>query len=104
MKLGRTVGMVKWPGRIAPRVSNEMVSVHDWFPTLASIIGAEVPADRPMDGIDQSAFLTGKQPRSARESLITVIGEEVPAVRWRQFRIYPKQFVAPGNPAMSAIT
>jgi len=97
----RTVGMVKWPGRIAPRVSNEMVSVHDWFPTLASIIGAKVPADRPMDGIDQSAFLTGKQPKSKRESLITIIGEEVAAVRWREFRIYPKQFVAsPGNPAM----
>ena len=45
----RTVGMIKWPGRIAPRASNEMVSVHDFFPTLAGIIGAQVPigpADR----------------------------------------------------------
>ena len=100
----RTVGMVKWPGKIQPRVSNEMVSVHDWFPTLAGIIGATVPTDRPMDGVDQGAFLTGKQPRSNRESLITIIGEEVAAVRWRQFRIYPKTFVpSPGNPAMSGL-
>ena len=97
----RTVGMIKWPGKIAPRASNEMVSVHDFFPTLAGIIGAKVPTDRPIDGVDQSAFFTGKQAKSNRESLITFIGEEVAAVRWRQFRIYPKQFVpSAGNPAM----
>jgi arylsulfatase len=97
----RTVGMIKWPGKIAPRASNEMVSVHDIFPTLAGIIGAKVPVDRPIDGVDQSAFFTGTLPRSSRESLITFIGEDVAAVRWRQFRIYPKQFApSRGNPAM----
>jgi arylsulfatase len=97
----RTIGMIKWPGKIAPRASNEMVSVHDVFPTLAAIIGAQVPADRPMDGVDQSAFFTDKQPKSNRESLITVLGEEIAAVRWKQYRIYPKQFThSPGNPAM----
>jgi arylsulfatase len=97
----RTVGMIKWPGKIAPRVSNEMVSVHDIFPTLAGFIGAKVPADRPIDGVDQGAFFTGQQPKSNRESLITFIGEDVAAVRWRQYRIYPKQFASSsGNPAM----
>ncbi len=97
----RTVGMIKWPGRIVPRASNEMVSVHDWFPTLAGIIGAKVPTDRPIDGVDQGAFLTGKQPKSNRESLISFIGDEVAAVRWRNFRIYPKPFAgSAGNPAM----
>ncbi len=97
----RTVGMIKWPGKIAPRVSNEMVSIHDFFPTLAAIIGANVPTDRPIDGVDQSAFLTGRQPKSNRESLISFIGEEVAAVRWRQYRVYPKQFVSSaGNPPM----
>lgn len=97
----RTVAMIKWPGKIAPRASNEMVPVQDIFPTLAGIIGAKVPADRPIDGVDQSAFFTGTQIRSNRESLITFIGEEVVAMRWRQFRVYPKQFVSSaGNPAM----
>ena len=86
----RTIGMVKWPGKIAPRASNEMFAVHDWFPTLASIIGAKVPTDRPIDGVDQSAFITGKQAKSNRESLITFIGDEVGAVRWRQFRHLPE--------------
>ena len=101
----RTVGMIKWPGKIAPRVSNEMVSVHDWFPTLAGIIGAKVPTDRPIDGVDQSAFITGKQAKSNRESLISFIGEEVAAVRWRQYRIYPKEFISTtGNPSMNGLT
>jgi arylsulfatase A-like enzyme len=101
----RTVGMIKWPGKIAPRVSNQMVAVHDWAPTLASIIGAKMPTDRPIDGVDQRAFVTGQQEQSNRESLITFIGEEVAAVRWRQYRLYPKEFISTtGNPAMYGLT
>ncbi len=100
----RTIGMVKWPGKIAPRVSNEMFAVHDWVPTLAAIIGAKLPTDRPIDGIDQSAFLTGKQEKSNRESLVTFIGEEVAAVRWRAYRLYPKPFtMSNGDPAMNGL-
>jgi arylsulfatase len=100
----RTIGMVRWPGKIAPRASNEMFSVHDWFPTLAGIIGGKVPTDRPIDGIDQSAFILGKQAKSNRESLISFIGEEVVAVRWHQFRLYPKEFVlTTGNPPMTGL-
>jgi arylsulfatase A-like enzyme len=98
----RVPAMIKWPGKIAPRASNEMVSIHDFFPTLAKIIGAKVPEDRPIDGVDQSGFFMGKQPKSNRESLITFIGEEIVAVRWRSFRVYPKEFVSSaGNPSMS---
>ncbi len=98
----RAVGMIKWPGKIASRSSNQMVSIHDFFPTLASMIGAKVPTDRPIDGVDQSAFFTGRQDKSKRESLLTFIGEGIAAVRWRQYRMYPKQFVgSAGNPSMA---
>jgi arylsulfatase len=70
-----------------------MVSIHDFFPTLATIIGANIPTDRPIDGVDQSAFFLGKQDKSNREGLITFIGDEIVAVRWRQFRMYPKLFI-----------
>jgi arylsulfatase A-like enzyme len=101
----RTIGMVKWPGKIAPRVSNQMFSVHDWFPTLAGIIGAKVPTDRPIDGVDQGAFITGKQEKSNRESLISFIGDEIAAVRWRAYRLYPKEFIATtGNPSMYGLS
>jgi hypothetical protein len=37
--------------------------------------------------------------------LISFIGEDVAAVRWRQCRIYPKQFIqSSGNPAMYGLT
>ncbi|CAH2395164.1 hypothetical protein MES5069_100027 [Mesorhizobium escarrei] len=75
------MGMIKWPGRIAPRVSNEMVSVHDFLPTLSSIIGAKLPTDRPIDG----ACFTGSQEKSSRDSLITFVGDEIAGVRWRAF-------------------
>jgi arylsulfatase A-like enzyme len=100
----RTIGMIKWPGKITPRASNEMFSVHDWFPTLAGIIGGKVPTDRPIDGIDQSAFILGRQAKSNRESLISFIGEDIAAVRWHQFRLYPKEFVlTTGNPPMTGL-
>jgi arylsulfatase len=96
----RVPGMIKWPGKIAPGKSNEMVAIHDVFPTLATIIGADVPTDRPIDGVDQSAFLLGEQETSNREHLITFIENEVAAVRWHQWRIYPKEFTpSGGNPA-----
>lgn len=85
----RTAGMIRWPGQIEPQVSNEMFSVHDFFPTLANIIGANLPSDRPIDGVDQSDFLLGNSESSARESLITFIGDRIVAVRWRQYRFYP---------------
>lgn len=100
----RVPGMIKWPGHIKPRVSNEMVSIHDFFPTLANIIGAKMPKDRPIDGQDQTAFFTGLTDKSARESLITFIGDEIVAVRWRNYRIYPKEFVpSAGNPSKAGV-
>ena len=80
-------------------VSNEMVSIHDFFPTLASIAGAEPANEKPIDGVDQSSFFMGKSPKSARESLISFIDNQIVAVRWKQWRIYPQQFIeSSGNP------
>jgi arylsulfatase len=96
----RAPGMIKWPGRIAPGDSFDMVAIHDIFPTLATIIGAEIPSDRPIDGIDQSDFFLGEKPDSNRDHIITFIENEVAAVRWNHWRIYPKEFVpSGGNPS-----
>ena len=100
----RTPGMIKWPGNIPARKSNEMFSVHDVLPTLAAIAGAQVPQDRPIDGFDQSDFLLGKQEHSNRESLLTFLGDEIVAVRWRQYRFYPKSFVSSaGTPSVPGL-
>jgi arylsulfatase len=98
----RTVGMIRWPGRIKPSVTNEMIAIHDFFPTLATIIGAKVPQDRPIDGVDQSAFFLGQQETSNRNHLLTFIGDRLVAVRWRQWRMYPVEFLGTrGNPSIA---
>ena len=100
----RVPGMIKWPGKIKSGKTNQMVSIHDFMPTLAAIIGAELPNDRPYDGVDQSAFFLGKQDKSNREHLISFVENEIAAVRWKKFRIYPKAFVATfGNPAQEGL-
>jgi len=100
----RTPAMIKWPGKIGPRRSNGMVSIHDFYTTLGSIVGAEIPTDRAIDGVDQTDFFLGNQENSNRESMITFLADEIVAVRWRHFRIYPKQFIeTEGNPAMTGI-
>lgn len=96
----RTPAMIKWPNKIKPSVRNDMVSIHDFFPTLASIIGAKIPEDRPIDGVNQTDFFLGDQEHSTRESVITFIGTDIVAVRYRHFIIYPRTFVpSPGNPS-----
>ena len=47
----------------------------DLFPTLARIAEGRVPGDRVIDGVDQLDFLTGKQERSNRDSVIIYVGD-----------------------------
>ena len=61
----RTPFLVRWPGHVpAGRVSDEIVHEVDTFTTLAAIAGAEVPRDRPIDGVDQRDFLLGRSERA----------------------------------------
>jgi arylsulfatase len=92
----RTIGMIRWPGKIEPGTSNEMFSTMDFMPTFARITGAKIPQDRPIDGVDQLDFLLGKQQQSNREHLITFTGDQLQAVRWRQFRYYLVDVVPSG--------
>lgn len=81
--------IVRWPGRVpATRVTNEIVHVVDLFPTLASMAGAEIPADRPMDGIDQTGFLCGQQETSNREGFLYYIKSELRAAKWRDWKMH----------------
>jgi arylsulfatase len=80
--------MIRWPGRIAPgRVDDGIVHGVDLFPTLASIAGATVPTDRPIDGVDQSDFVLGKA-ASKREGFPIWCSDRLQAVKWRQFKVH----------------
>ena len=89
----RTPGMIRWPEKIeAGRVSNEIFAALDWFPTLANLVGEgdKIPTDRPIDGIDQSAFVLGNQEKSNREHILYYIANDLFAVKWRSFKIHLK--------------
>jgi arylsulfatase A-like enzyme len=78
----RVPAMVRWPGHIkAGEVSNGIVSGLDWFPTLLAAAGdkdvkerllkgttlGSVQAKVHLDGQNQLPYLTGQQPKSARD-------------------------------------
>jgi len=85
----RTPLLVRWPGKVAPgATTNEMVALVDVFPTLAKLTGARVPADRVVDGLDQSSLLLGETEKSARESVLIFSGRTLLAVKWRKFKIF----------------
>jgi arylsulfatase len=84
----RTPFIIRWPGRIAPgRVSNEIVHEVDTFTTFATIAGAKVPADRPIDGVDQTAFLLGETETSAREGFPIFVADRLEGAKWRNWKL-----------------
>ena len=94
----RTFCFIRWPGHIAPdSTSYAMFSIMDFLPTFAAIIGAKLPADRPIDGVDQTAVLLGKSQAGARESLLSFIGPDLVAVRWKQWRTYFRDMALTGS-------
>jgi arylsulfatase len=81
--------IARWPGKIAPgRVSNEIVHVTDLFTTLIQVAGGAVPTDRPIDGVDQTGFLLGRQAKSAREGFLFYIKGDLRAVKWRDWKMH----------------
>ncbi len=53
--------VARWPGRIpAGAASDQPACLFDLLPTLAGLAGGTVPRDRPIDGVDVSALLTGE--------------------------------------------
>jgi arylsulfatase len=85
----RTFCFARWPGHIKPSTTSyAMFSIMDFFPTFAGIIGAKVPNDRPIDGVDQADVLLGKTETGKRDSLLSFIGADLVAARWKQWRVY----------------
>lgn len=87
----RVPAIISWPGHIrAGRVSNEIVSALDFYRSFATIAGAanRVPTDRPIDSIDQTDFFLGKQENSNRDSFMSFYGDDLLAIKWKNFKIH----------------
>ncbi len=94
----RTFAFIRWPGKVKLGTSsNAMFSIMDFMPTFAAIIGAKLPTDRAIDGVDQTDVLFGKSAVGNRESLLTFMGPDIVAVRWKQWRVYLKDMNPTGT-------
>jgi arylsulfatase len=81
--------IIRWPGKVPPgSVSNEIVHIVDMYTTLARAGGAEVPKDRPVDGVDQTDFFLGKQETSNREGFVAYVADRLTAVKWRNWKMH----------------
>jgi hypothetical protein len=69
----------------------------DFLPTFSHIIGGTTPTDRPIDGVDQTDVLLGTSAMGHRESLLSFIGGDLVAVRWKQWRVYFTDIHPTGN-------
>lgn len=87
----RAPAMVRWPGKVqAGGVTEEILSAVDWLPTLAGLVGegGRVPDDRPIDGVDASAFLLGRSPTTGRDHVIYYGSDgAVMSVKWRTMKV-----------------
>lgn len=102
----RVPAIIRWPGHTQPgRVSNEIVSILDFYNTFAEVAGASdrVPTDRPVDSIDQSEFFFAGQKSSNREYVMIFHGKSLLAIKWRNYKThFEVNMPASGGPLVSA--
>jgi arylsulfatase A-like enzyme len=87
----RVPAMIRWPERIpAGLVTQEILAAVDWLPTLAAMTGASklVPKDRPIDGVDASAFMLGKSDTTGRDYYMLFGPDgELMSVKWKIYKV-----------------
>jgi arylsulfatase A-like enzyme len=113
----RVPGIIRWPGNVpAGVVTNEMLAAVDWLPTLAGMVGASqlVPKDRPIDGVDASAFMLGNSDTTGRDSYMFFgIDGELLSIKWKIYKTIfrytetpaiEKPYIAPQFPMFYDLT
>lgn len=109
----RVPALIRWPGKIkAGSVSNEMISGLDWFPTLVAAAGdadikdkllkgtklGDKDAKVHLDGYNQLPYLTGQQPKSAREDFYYFNDDgDLVSYRYKNWKIVFSEQRLPGG-------
>jgi arylsulfatase len=80
--------IARWPGKVtAGRVCNELFTGLDLLPTIARLIGSELPKSR-IDGIDLLPLLLGRASATGRKSFAYYSGSELQAVRSGRWKLH----------------
>jgi arylsulfatase len=96
--------VVRWPGHIKPgTVFTQLFAALDWMPTLTEIAGGAKGDDlkkqieagnypgfvkTTLDGVNQTAYLTGRSKKSARDVFYYFSGATPSAVRYKNWKMY----------------
>ena len=86
----RVDAFVRWPGMIeADSIVGDIVHVTDLYTTLARLAGAErnIPTDRLIDGVDQSALLFEGDSHGRRDSVFIYSGNKLEAMVKEHFKL-----------------
>ena len=80
--------IIRWPGNVqAGRTSHAIFSSVDLLPTLGTLAGYEVPADRTIDGVDQSDLLLGISEQGNRDHLYYFSNDNLHGVRKGRWKL-----------------
>jgi arylsulfatase A-like enzyme len=81
--------IVRWPGRVAPgRVTAELATAMDLYPTLAALCGADLPTDRTIDGRDITPLLLDDEATSPHEAFFYYWMNDLEAVRAGRWKLH----------------
>ncbi|MEY4160892.1 MAG: hypothetical protein RLZZ136_1513 [Pseudomonadota bacterium] len=99
----RVPGIFWWPGMVkGGRVSDGLFDLTDMFNTSLSLAGIDtakaIPADRYIDGIDQTSFLLADNGQSDREAVFFYNMDMFVGARWRYYKLVSSEVqVGSGN-------
>jgi len=80
--------IVRWPHRVpVGRNSDALFSSIDIAPTLIRLAGCKMPADRIIDGVDQTELLLGESEKGSREKLFYFCRHELQGVRKGKWKL-----------------
>jgi arylsulfatase A-like enzyme len=98
----RVDAFVRWPGMIGEyEIVGDIVHVTDLFTSLARFGGAtdEIPTDRIIDGVDQTALMLEGETHGRRDHVFIYSGKKLSAVVKEQYKL---KIPAPGENAIGA--
>ncbi|CAN5425240.1 N/A [soil metagenome] len=81
--------IVRWPGRIqAGRVTTEVATAMDLYPTLAGLCGADLPGDRTIDGRDIAPLWLTDDATSPHDAFFYYWMNDLEAVRVGRWKLH----------------
>ena len=89
--------IARWPEKIKPRESGDLVCLVDLLATCAAIAGRGLPADAGPDSFNVLPALLGKAPQPCRDQLVMHAGGGGLAIRKGPWKLIPKAAAGAGK-------